>query len=44
MARTRKGLSREARARLDWMEYYRRCHNVAFTCRHFGISRQIFYR
>jgi transposase InsO family protein len=26
------------------MDYYRRCHNVALTCRHFGISRQIFYR
>jgi putative transposase len=44
LARTGKELSREARARLDWMDYYRRCHNVALTCRHFGISRQIFYR
>jgi transposase-like protein len=44
LARTRKELSREARARLDWMDYYCRCLNVALTCRHFGISRQIFYR
>lgn len=44
LARSGKELSREARARLDWMDYYRRCHNVALTCRHFGISRQIFYR
>jgi transposase-like protein len=26
------------------MDYYRRCHNVALASRHFGISRQIFYR
>jgi len=44
LARAGKELSREARARLDWMDYYRRCHNVALTCRHFAISRQIFYR
>ena len=44
LARTGKELSREARARLDWMDYYRGCRNVALTCRHFGISRQIFYR
>src|SRR5215469_7458648 len=41
LARTGKELSREARARLDWMDYHRRCQNVALTCRHFGISRQI---
>src|SRR5579863_228269 len=44
LARTGNELSREARARLDWMDYYRRCHNVALTSRHFGISREIFYR
>src|SRR5438067_11554102 len=44
LARTAKELGREARARLDWMDYYRRCQNVALTCRHFGISRQRFYR
>ena len=37
-------LSREARVRLAWMDFYRRCGNVAHTCRHFGISRQTFYR
>src|ERR1700674_4181369 len=37
-------LSREARVRLAWMDFYRRCDNVAPTCRHFGISRQTFYR
>src|SRR5713226_6115245 len=44
LARTGKELSREARVRLDWMDYYRRCRNVVRTCRHFGISRQTFYR
>src|SRR5437870_12495215 len=39
-----KELSREARVRLDWMDFYHRCRNVARTCRHFGISRQTFYR
>jgi hypothetical protein len=22
------------------MDFYRRCRNVAYTCRHFGIRRQ----
>jgi len=26
------------------MDFYRRCQRVAHTCRHFGISRQTFYR
>jgi transposase InsO family protein len=26
------------------MDYYRTHHNAALTCRHFGISRQTFYR
>src|SRR2546429_7763369 len=37
-------LSREARVRLVGMVFYRRCGTVAHTCRHFGISRQTFYR
>ena len=37
-------LSRAAQVRLAWMDFYRRTHNVALTCRHFGISRQSFYR
>ncbi|HET9305700.1 MAG TPA: integrase core domain-containing protein [Candidatus Sulfotelmatobacter sp.] len=44
LARTGKELSREARVRLEWMDFYRRTQNVARTCRHFGISRQTFYR
>ena len=38
-------LSREARKRLAWFDYYySHGRNVALTCRHFGISRQAFYR
>ena len=37
-------LSRAARVRLAWMDFYRVNQNVALTCRHFGISRQTFYR
>ncbi|MGA7236883.1 MAG: integrase core domain-containing protein [Bryobacteraceae bacterium] len=37
-------LSRAALVRLGWMDFYRRTENVALTCRHFGISRQTFYR
>ncbi len=37
-------LSREARVRLTWMDFYRSRRNVALTCRRFGISRQTFYR
>src|ERR1700686_5593686 len=44
LARTGVELSREGRVRLAWMDFYGRGHNVAHTCRHFGISRQTFYR
>jgi putative transposase len=37
-------LSRAAQVRLGWMDFYRKTENVALTCRHFGISRQTFYR
>ena len=38
-------LSREAKARLQWMDYYAAHErNAALTCRYFGISRQTFYR
>jgi putative transposase len=38
-------LSREAVQRLQWMSHYlQQGRNAAFTCRHFGISRQCFYR
>lgn len=35
-------LSREARKRLAWFDYAR-SHSVSQTCRHFGISRSLFY-
>ena len=37
-------LSREARKRLAWMDYYHECKNVSKTCRHFGISRKTFHQ
>jgi len=45
LARLRPELSQEGQLRLSWMSHYMRCgRNAAFTCRHFGISRQTFYR
>ena len=44
LARTGVELSREVWVRLSWMDFYRGCRNAARTCRHFGISRQTFYR
>ncbi|HVB56240.1 MAG TPA: helix-turn-helix domain-containing protein [Candidatus Acidoferrales bacterium] len=38
-------LSRPAQLRLQWMSHYlQHGRNATFTCRHFGISRQTFYR
>lgn len=38
-------LSKAARHRLKWMDYYRtHGQNAALTCRYFGISRQTFSR
>lgn len=38
-------LSRGARLRLQWMDFYaRHGHNARLTCRHFGISPDTFYR
>jgi transposase InsO family protein len=38
-------LSREARQRLKWFDYYNSDnHNARLTCRYFGISPQTFYR
>ncbi len=37
-------LSRSARRRLAWFDYYKQCNNVAKTCRHFGLSRKTFYK
>ncbi len=45
LERGARELSRAARLRLQWMDYYRQQgRNAALTCRHFGISRQTFYR
>ncbi len=38
-----KSLSKKAKLRLQWMDYYQRHGNVALTCRHFGIARKTFY-
>lgn len=38
-------LSKQARQRLKWMDYYREHNgNARLTCRHFDISPQTFYR
>lgn len=38
-------LSREAKVRLRWLDWHRQSgENVSLTCRHFGISRETFYR
>jgi len=38
-------LSRPARTRLQWLDWHAaHGENVSLTCRHFGISRQTFYR
>lgn len=44
LATTGVELSRTAQVRLAWMDFHRRTQNVTLTCRHFGISRQTFYR
>lgn len=38
-------LSKQAKQRLKWMDYYQEHHgNARLTCRHFDISPQTFYR
>lgn len=37
-------LSKSAKIRLKWFDYYRQCQNVTKTCRHFGIARKTFYK
>jgi len=38
-------LSKKARQRLKWFDYYHsHTHNARLTCRYFGISPQTFYR
>ena len=36
--------SKAAKQRLKWFDYYRKSNNTAKTCRHFGISRKVFYK
>lgn len=42
-SRTSAKISPDARKRLKWFDYYRKCHNVSHTCRYFGVSRKTFY-
>jgi len=37
-------ISKEAKKRLAWFDYYQKKGNVRLTCRYFGISPQTFYR
>jgi len=37
-------LSKEAKQRLKWMDYYFKCENVSLTCRYFGMARKTFYK
>ena len=38
-------LSREAKQRVKWFDYYKgHGNNGALTCRYFGISRKTFYK
>jgi len=45
LARLQVGLSKKARQRLKWFDYYdSHNHNARLTCRHFDVSPQTFYR
>src|SRR3989344_5360544 len=37
-------LSKSAKQRLKWMDYYQQCNNAAKTGRYFGISRKTFHK
>jgi transposase InsO family protein len=37
-------LSKTAKLRLRWLDYYHKHQDVALTCRHFGIGRSLFYK
>ena len=37
-------LTKEAKLRLKWIEYYEKVKDVTKTCRYFGISRTTFYK
>lgn len=36
--------SKEAKQRLKWIDYYGKAKNIALVCRHFGITRSLFYK
>ena len=45
LVRLQAGLSKKARQRLKWFDYYKsRGYNARLTRRYFGISPQTFYR
>ena len=45
LGRISAGVSRQARQRLKWMDFYEEHQqNARLTCRHFGISPDTFYR
>jgi putative transposase len=45
LARLQVELSKKARQRLKWFDYYNlHGHNARLTCRYFGVSPQTFYR
>jgi transposase InsO family protein len=37
-------LSKQAKLRLRWMDYYHTHKDASLTCRHFGITRSLFYK
>jgi transposase InsO family protein len=37
-------LSKDAKLRLQWIDYYHKRRDVSLTCRHFGIGRSLFYK
>lgn len=37
-------LSREAKQRIKWFDYYSHCKDASKTCRYFGISRKTFHK
>lgn len=37
-------LSKPAKQKLKWMDYYHSCHNASQTCRYFGISRKTMHK
>lgn len=44
LARIPVGLSKQARQRIKWFDYYHKCCNISRTCRYYGISRKTFYK